>query len=88
MSIIAKYTEQLVHDISCLETKNEGLERENQQLKRQLAQSKSSETMYYESCKDHNKKNKELMDFIATLLYNVGTPVKQEILKYQQIKDI
>ena len=83
-----KTSEQLMHEMSStiirLELENQALTKSNINLKKVSAYHESWSEMYRDNLLLANKKNKELSDFICNMLVNVGTPISEEIKKYEQ----
>ena len=82
-----KTSEQLMHEMSSniikLELENQALTKSNINLKEVITYLKTTSEMYRDSALDWKKSTEELQDFVANMLVNVGTPVSEEIKKYQ-----
>lgn len=86
-----KTSEQLMHEMSStiirLELENQALTKSNINLKEVSTYLKSTSEMYRDAALDWKKSTEELQDFVANMLANVGTPVSEEIKKYQTMAD-
>lgn len=81
-----KTSERLIHELS-----NEVIRLENQiddfiarekLNKSKIEDSNANAKLYRENLLEATKKNKELLDFIANMLANIGNPIREELRKY------
>lgn len=77
-----------IQKIKKLEAELFSVKLENSKLRKQNNTLKDRKNMYKENCIFWKKSNDELQDSIATMLVDIGTPINEEIKKYQAIQEM
>jgi len=82
--MLSKTISNLADEVIRLNNKNSDLKAIVSCYKDELEKSNTNARLYRENLIEANKKNKELLDFIANMLANVGKPISEEIKKYEE----
>ena len=77
-------TNNLYSEVLRLESIVDTLKLSTRELESKLDTSNTNTRVYRDNLLQATKKNKELSDFICNMLANVGTPISEEIKKYEQ----
>lgn len=84
MNILPKLIETLSSEIERLEASICDLKAHIQEQKDEIKKSNTNTRVYRENLLEAHSKNKELQDFMAQMLVNIGTPICKEIKKYKE----